>query len=206
MGVEQSAGVIAALSGGGGEWEANKRNADKLIGMHNAGLHHEINPQNFHGLESTRLSNGIAILQGQHPLTVLGTAKEGSFFQNIHDPGNSGVSTQDTQMSFGLKGWKKPWRGTTGGASDLQQPSVYGLQHDITAAAGRAHGLEPNQAQPVIWDEVKALTPKKAGFPVPQSRDFGDWFDTGKINPRFHTFSEVAGRKGALDLGMGEGR
>ena len=109
-------------------------------------------------------------------------------------------------MSFGLKGWKKPWRGTTGGASDLQQPSVYGLQHDITAAAGRAHGLEPNQAQPVIWDEVKALTPKKAGFPVPQSRDFGEWFDTGKINPRFHTFSDVAGRRGALDLGMGEGK
>lgn len=190
--VAQASGVIASLSGSGGEWEVNKRNADKLIGLHNAGRAAEIHPQNFHGVESSRLANAVAILHGQHPRQVLGDLKEGNFFENINDPGNQDITTQDTQMSFGLKGFKRPWQGAAGGARDLQHPEVYKLQHNITAAAGKSFGLSPIETQPVLWDETKALTPGKSGTPVPQHPLFGEYYDLKQVNPRFHSFSNAA--------------
>ena len=109
----QSAGVIASLSGGGGEWGVNKRNAEKFILNHVTNNHAENMVQNFHGVEGSRLANAAAIMSGIHPHAVLGDLKERNFFDNIYSPETAGVedTTQDTHMNNILRGWKKPWRG-----------------------------------------------------------------------------------------------
>lgn len=197
----QAAGVIAAMSGGGGEWENNKKNAEKFIANHVSNNHHLNTVSNFHGVESSRIANAAAIMTGAHPSTILGDLKERNFFENIHDPEGSTGTTQDQHMNNVLRGWKKPWRGLGGGSSELQKPAVSELHDAITKKVGASFGLKPIEAQPVIWDAGKAIYGRTSGTPAPSHPAFANYYDKSAVPARFHgTFAAVApSRQAHLD-------
>lgn len=196
----QAAGVLASLSGGGGEWETNKRNADRFLNFHINGQQQLIHPKNFHGVEASRLANAASIMLGDHPNKVLGNLKENTFFENIHNPEGSGSqSTQDTHMSTVMRGWKRPWRGRGGGAPELQKPNVYKLYQGITEQVGKSHGLTPIETQPVVWDEIKRIGPKK-GTPMPTHPEFANYYNTKQLPAKFSRRME------GFAQGGGEGR
>lgn len=188
----QAAGVIAAMSGGGGEWENNKRNAEKFLQNHVSGNAHLNTVKNFHGVESSRIANAAAIMSGAHPDSLLGL-KEGSFFHNINSPEDANVTTQDMHMNNILRGWKKPWRGLGGGSAELQKPAVFQLHDEITKKAGAAFGLKPIEAQPVIWDAGKDIYGRTSGTPTPNHPAFAEYYDKSAVPAKFHgTFARTA--------------
>jgi hypothetical protein len=220
----QAAGVIASMSGGGGEWNVNKLNAEKFIQNHVTGKHTDNVVQNFHGVEGSRIANAAAIMSGTHPHQVLGDLKEKNFFDNINSPESAGVgdTTQDQHQNNILRGWKKPWRGLGGGSGELQKPGVYRLHQEITALAGASHGLAPIEAQPVVWDAAKSIYGSISGTPTPTHPAFADYYPSNAVPKRFHdTWAKVtakkaesvspetiekAGRSASLQTGMSEGR
>jgi hypothetical protein len=204
----QAAGVIAAMSGGGGEWETNKRNADTFIHNHVTGNHHLNVVSSFHGVESSRIANSAAIMMGAHPSTVLGDLKERNFFENINDPEGSTGTTQDQHMNNALRGWKKPWRGLGGGSTELQKPAVSELHDAITKKVGASFGLKSIEAQPVIWDAAKDIYGRVSGTPTPSHPAFAEYYSGDAVPARFHrTFSAVspsrAGHVEAFNEGTG---
>jgi hypothetical protein len=207
----QAAGVIASMSGCGGEWNVNKANAEKFIHNHVSNNSHlNTDAKNFHGVESSRLGNAAAIMAGAHPHAVLGDLKEKNFFDNINAPETAGVAdtTQDQHQNNVLRGWKKPWRGRGGGSGELQHAGVYRLHQEITAMAGKAHGLEPIEAQPVIWDAGKDIYGRISGTPTPNHPVFADYYDSGIVPSRFHkTFGQASTpRLDAFGSGSSDGR
>jgi len=166
-----ASGVLAALSGNGGEWGTNKINADKVISAFKEG-----NPitdiSSLKGIEEGRLGKAHAILAGGDPREVLGDAKEGNFFENIENPSNPNAVTVDTHMYHGLTGWKRPWKSGTPGLADSR---VYHFMSGVIHDAGKDFGLDPNAAQAGMWEAIKDLSAKQGGVhgtPPPQHSAF----------------------------------
>jgi len=169
-----ASGMVAALSGGGGEWETNKQNVLTLI--HHIKNNLPISHTDLVGVEQSRLNNAHQIFKGNTPREVLGDLKEGNFAETIHDPNTKDHVTVDAQMFHGMTGWKRPWRGAGGGTPGLQDPRVYKTMGKIISGVSEEHGLSPGAGQAVAWGANKSVMPGVSGTVPPQHPKFQNYY------------------------------
>lgn len=97
LGVEQTAGVIAALSPMTG-WSTNVNNARRLTHEHLRGA---TTPRGGYGFRKNR-DKAWRILKGEHPLDVLGGKKVRAFYANIlGDPDAVTVDRWAIRIAYG---------------------------------------------------------------------------------------------------------
>lgn len=176
----QASGVVASLSGGGGEWEKNQENALRVMRAHQSGT--DISHSDLMGVEGSRLENARSILRGANPREVLGDLKERNFMENIHNPEGRQV-TVDTHMYHGMTGWKRPWRGSGGGAPGLQDSRVYHFMAGALSDVAHEYGLNPNEGQSTAWYAAKDISGGKFGYVPPHHPRFGEYFDPKVVTP-----------------------
>ena len=190
---EQASGIIASMSGGGGEWEKNKANAEKFLAAHEAGV--VIKPSQLSGVEGSRITNAHRILAGEDPQEVLGDLKEGNFMRSIHNPEGDSL-TVDPHLHHGMTGWLRPWRvtpnpeigrntGGGGGAPGLQNEHVYHFMAEAVRNVANEHGLSPNEAQSTIWYAKKKLTENVLGSVPPHHPNFESYYPTVRPGARY---------------------
>lgn len=175
-----ASGFVAALSGGGGEWETNKANAVKLAHHIKHGI--PITHKDLAGVESSRVDNAVKIYRGASPRDVLGEAKEGNFAENIHDPLSDNHLTIDTHNFHGMTGWKRPWRGPGGGTPGMQDPRNYRTLAGIVKEVSQEHGLAPAAGQSVTWWSNKSVMPRVSGTVPPQHPNFQNYYPISPEN------------------------
>jgi len=151
--IETSAGVIAALSGAGGEWGRNVRNAESF--MKTGKL--------VYGAVGENVEKARRILEGEHYRTVLPKGlKEVNFADlivNPEDPRGVAVDTQHYDLSTGLKmPWKEARRG-------LESQGRYNTIADATRMVAERKGILPNQLQAIDWLVWKELGHPSRGHP-----------------------------------------
>lgn len=176
----QASGLVASLSGGGGEWEKNQENAMRVLHAHQTGT--ELGTSDLMGVEGSRLENARHILRGADPREVLGNLKERNFMENIHNPEGDHV-TVDTHMYHGMTGWKRPWRTSGGGAPGLQDSRVYHFMAGAIKDVAHEYGLNPNEGQSTTWYANKDIVGGKVGSVPPHHPRFAEYFDPKKVTP-----------------------
>jgi hypothetical protein len=169
----QASGILASMSGGGGEWETNKSNANRFLEAKENGT--AITTAHLQNVEGNRLANAHAIFDGGDPREVLGNMKERNFMESIHNPSGDSL-TVDTHMHHGMTGWKRPWGEAGGGAPGLQDPRVYHFMSEAVRTVAGEHNMEPNQAQSTIWYAQKSLLGGKSGSVPPHHSRFQEYF------------------------------
>lgn len=195
---EQASGIIASMSGGGGEWEKNKANAEKFLAAHEAGV--VIKPSQLSGVERSRIANAHRILAGEDPQEVLGNLKEGNFMRSIHNPSGDSL-TVDTHMHHGMTGWVRPWKVDLnpalgrvntggGGAPGLQHEHVYHFMAEAVRNVANEHGMSPNEAQSTIWYAKKTLTNNVLGSVPPHHPNFESYYPRVRPGVRYRKPTE----------------
>jgi hypothetical protein len=174
----QASGILASMSGGGGEWETNKENANRFLEARENGVN--IGTKQLKGVESSRINNAHLIFDGANPQEVLGKMKERNFMESIHDPSGDSL-TMDTHMHHGMTGWKRPWRGAGGGAPGLGDPRVYHFMAEAVRGVAADAGMSPNAAQSTLWYANKDITGGLAGSVPPHHPRFAEYFP--KVKP-----------------------
>jgi len=179
----QASGVIASMSGGGGEWEINKENADRFLTARENGV--DITPKMLSGVEGNRIANAHMIMNGHDARDVLGDMKERNFMESIHNPEGESI-TVDTHMHHGMTGWKRPWRISSipeigrntggGGAPGLDHPAVYNFMSEAIRGVSQEYGMHPNSGQSTMWYANKNLVGGKNGTPPPHHPNFETYF------------------------------
>lgn len=91
--IERGAGVLAALSPRA-PWDDNLAAAHRVAETGEPWVKYDLHPQDK-GQVAVQNAKAIRILQGEHPLDVLGGMKERSFYHNIVDPENPEHITVD---------------------------------------------------------------------------------------------------------------
>lgn len=133
------AGVIAALSPNTG-WSDNVRRAHKAIAAWHAGL----DPADVSIGLGKNVRKAWAILEGAHPLDVLGGPKVRSFYANI--AGDWGPVTVDRWAILAVD------PEYTGGTPT---PAQYARYAEAYTRAAALVGLTPAQFQAIIWVHVR---------------------------------------------------
>lgn len=146
---ERSAGVIAALSGAGGEWEKNVREGDYF-------MKHGRVPE---GSKATAVQQEQAtrIREGEHFRNVLPKGlKTFNFAELIANPYDEDAVVVDTHHADIAGGLKMPWQGADRG---LGTAGRYNTIADATRIVAERKGMRPSQAQAIAWESWK----KQAG-------------------------------------------
>lgn len=91
--VERGAGIIAAFSPRA-PWDDNIAAARRFAQTKAPWVKHTLHPQDK-GQVAVQNAKALRILEGEHPLDVLGGMKERSFYHNILDPENPDYITID---------------------------------------------------------------------------------------------------------------
>lgn len=144
----------------------NKNLADKAIAM--AQANPDVDPKEFAksldapGMLKSSLSNAMTVVQGNTEQALSGP-KVRSFFNNIVNPQGNDV-TMDTWMARALAGKpdlqdEKQLKQLVGGGS-MSKPNQakYSWGADLVRGIATKEGMTPNQAQAVIWTQVKRET------------------------------------------------
>lgn len=183
----QASGILASMSGGGGEWETNKENANRFLEARENGVN--IDKKQLKGVETSRINNAHLIFEGANPQEVLGNMKERNFMESIHNPAGDSL-TIDTHMHHGMTGWKRPWRGAGGGAPGLEDPRVYHFMAEAVRNVADSSGMDPNSTQSTLWYAQKHLTGGKSGSVPPHHSRFAEYFPTVRPGVQYRKASE----------------
>jgi hypothetical protein len=151
---EKGAGVIAALSAGGGEWGRNVRDAEHLI-------KHGVLPE---GSKATtdQLESARRIREGEHFRDVLPKGKKTyNFAEAILNPQHPHAVTVDTHHADIAGGLKMPWKVDRG----LDSLGRYNTIADATRIAAERKGMSPSETQAVAWVSWKQQAGRR-GIPA----------------------------------------
>lgn len=151
--IETAGGVIAALSGSGGEWVKNVRNAESFIKTGKLP----------YGTVGDNVEKAQKILEGEHYTTVLPKGlKEANFARVIINPNDPHAVAVDTQHYDASTGLKMPWKEARRG---LESQGRYNTIADATRMVAERKGLLPNQLQAIDWLVWKELGHPYRGHP-----------------------------------------
>lgn len=147
--IERGAGIIAALSPRA-PWDDNVAAAHRLAESGESWQKHSLHPQDK-GQTAVQNAKALRILQGEHPLDVLGGLKERSFFHNILDPENPDYITIDKHahdIAMGIPQGVRRVNPVLG----LGAKSRYQHFSDAYRAAADSSGIViPNILQATTW-------------------------------------------------------
>jgi hypothetical protein len=144
--VEKGAGVIAALSSAGGEWERNVRDAEHFV-------RHGV-PMEGSKANADQITAATKIREGEHYRTVLPKGlKTYNFAELIANPKDEHAVVVDTHAADIAGGLKMPWKGADRGLGSLGR---YNTIADATRTVAERRGMLPSEAQAAAWVSWKA--------------------------------------------------
>lgn len=138
LSIESVAGIIAALSPRI-TWEENVKGASHLLRTGS--------DRTVAGLRANR-QKAKRILRGESPSSVLGGKKVTSFYRNIL--GDTNTVTVDT--------WAARAAGLTDERVKLDRKRRYEKIADAYRTLAEVEGLEPRQAQAIVWLAIRAAS------------------------------------------------
>lgn len=144
--VEKSAGVIAALSSAGGEWERNVRDAEHF-------MRHGV-PMGGSKVTAEQVRAATRIREGEHFRDVLPKGlKTANFAELIANPNNEHAVVVDTHHADIAGGLKMPWKNADRGLGSVGR---YDTIADATRIVAQRRGMLPSEAQAIAWVSWKA--------------------------------------------------
>ena len=144
--VEKGAGIIAALSGNGGEWGRNVREAEHFV-------RHGV-PMEGSKATGQQILDATKIRDGEHFRTVLPKGlKTANFAELIANPWDEHAVVIDTHAADIAGGLKMPWKGADRGLGSIGR---YNTIADATRVVAERRGMLPSQAQAASWVSWKA--------------------------------------------------